>query len=120
MKKFFVIAHVEKGKDTTVEWWQLKHIRPFIDLKVNLTSDQGVTETILQSLPNKAEMANAIMRLVVNYPRELETMIDEKSHPHERRRHIRVLPGQTTAIWFTSTSTQRQGNQFNELNGAFG
>jgi hypothetical protein len=38
-----------------------------------------VTETILKALPSKEEMANAIMRLVVNYPRELEAMIDEKT-----------------------------------------
>ena len=78
-EKFFVIAHIEKGKDTTVEWRQLKHIRPFIDLSVNLTSTQDVTQTLLQTLPNKAQMADAIIRLVVNYPRELETMIDEKT-----------------------------------------
>jgi len=62
-----------------VEWRKLKHIRPFIDLKVDLQSDQDVTETILKALPSKEEMANAIMRLVINYPRELETMIDEKT-----------------------------------------
>ena len=78
-EKFFVIAHIEKGKDTKVEWRKLKHIRPFIDLNVDLQSDQDVTETILKALPSKEEMANAIMRLVVNYPRELETMIDEKT-----------------------------------------
>jgi len=78
-EKFFVIAHIEKGKDTMVEWRKLKHIRPFIDLNVDLQSDQDVTETILKALPPKEEMANAIMRLVVNYPRELETMIDEKT-----------------------------------------
>jgi len=78
-EKFFVIAHIEKGKDTKVEWRKLKHIRPFIDLNVDLQSDQDVTETILKALPSKEEMANAIMRLVINYPRELETMIDEKT-----------------------------------------
>jgi len=74
--KFFVIANIEKGK-TEVEWRQLKHIRPFIDLAVELENDKGVNEKIQGVFPKQAQLDGAIVRLVVTYPRELETLIDE-------------------------------------------
>lgn len=78
-KKFFVIATLEKGKDTQVEWRELRHIRRFTDLEVKLTSDQGVTPRIISVLPENEQVKDAIIRLVVCYPRELETLIDEKA-----------------------------------------
>ena len=36
--RFFVIAEIEKGKDTRVEWNQLKGVRKFIDCRTTLES----------------------------------------------------------------------------------
>lgn len=74
--KFFVIAEVEKGK-TEVTWKKLKNIRRFIDRKVEITSDQNVTNQIKLSLPAAKHMKDAIVRLTLVYPRDWETLIDE-------------------------------------------
>ncbi|MCJ7695204.1 MAG: exonuclease SbcCD subunit D [Anaerolineaceae bacterium] len=78
-KKFFVIAQVEFGKDTVVRWCELKHIRTFIDLSVELIGDQDVNQKIQAVLPSSERLEGAIVRLVINYPREIEKMIDESS-----------------------------------------
>jgi exonuclease SbcD len=74
--KFFIIAEIEKGK-TNVDWRKLKHIRPFIDRQCILQSPEGVTEAIIAALPAEKKMAGAILRLIVEYPREWDTLIDE-------------------------------------------
>ena len=74
-EKFFVIAQVEHGK-TQVEWRKLAGIRPFIDRYVRLEAAEGVTERILSALPAPAELEGAITRLVLDYPREWEPLID--------------------------------------------
>jgi exonuclease SbcD len=74
--KFFVIARVERGH-TEVQWHQLKSIRPFIDRYLQLNTPQGITGKLLASLPPQEEIAGAIIRLVVDYPREWESMVDE-------------------------------------------
>jgi len=74
--KFFVIARVERGH-TEVEWRPLKGIRPFVDRMVRLESSQGITDQIRGALPSEDQLENAIVRLVVDYPREWEAMIDE-------------------------------------------
>jgi exonuclease SbcD len=76
--KFFVIASVEKGK-TEVDWRQLTGIRPFIDRRVALETEEGVTQVLIAALPEAGEMADAIVRLTVEYPREWEAAIDEAS-----------------------------------------
>ena len=75
--KFFIIAHIEKGKDTRVEWRKLTGVRPFIDRRTSLQSSENVTRTLKSALPKVKEMEGAIVRLVVDYPRELDTLIDE-------------------------------------------
>jgi exonuclease SbcD len=74
--KFFIIAEVEKGH-TTVEWRQLTGIRPFIDRHVQLESPEQVSEVLRSALPSPAQMADAIVRLTVDYLREWDTLIDE-------------------------------------------
>jgi exonuclease SbcD len=74
--KFFVIAHVERGK-TVVEWRQLDGIRPFFDCIVSLKTRQDVMAHLQSALPSPEKMAGAIVRLVVEYPRDWETSIDE-------------------------------------------
>jgi len=82
--KFFVIADVEKGQ-TQVEWRKLEGVRPFIDRRAVLGpalsrvegSSENVTETLKSALPKPKELEGAIVRLTVEYPRELDTLIDE-------------------------------------------
>ena len=74
--KYFIIAHVEHGH-TEVEWRKLAHIRPFIDRHLRLKSPEDVTTQLTKALPKPERLENAIVRLVVEYPREWETLIDE-------------------------------------------
>ena len=74
--KFFVIAHVEHGH-TEVEWRKLKDIRPFVDRSLRLKVPQDVTGQLQKSLPPASKLEGAIVRLVLEYPREWETLIDE-------------------------------------------
>ena len=85
--KFYVIANVARGK-TEVEWRKLENVRPFIDRRVELQKGQGsgekgqgldVTEALKAALPPPEEMEGAIVRLIVEYPREWETLIDEQA-----------------------------------------
>jgi exonuclease SbcD len=74
--KFFVIANVEHGR-TEVEWRKLKEIRPFIDRSLRLKVPEDVLGQLQRSLPSPSRLEGAIVRLVLEYPREWETMIDE-------------------------------------------
>lgn len=74
--KFYIIADVRRGK-TDVEWRQLKEIRPFIDRYVEIESQEAVMEQILSGLPSSEALADAIFRLVLEYPRDWEPLIDE-------------------------------------------
>jgi DNA repair protein SbcD/Mre11 len=74
--KFFVIAQVEHGH-TDVEWRKLKDIRPFVDRSLRLKSPEDVTIQLEKCLPPVSKLEGAIVRLVLEYPREWEAMIDE-------------------------------------------
>jgi exonuclease SbcD len=74
--KFYVIAEVRRGK-TEVRWCKLEHIRPFVDKRIVLKSAENVAEALKSALPAAEEMAGAIVRLTVEYPREWDTLIDE-------------------------------------------
>ena len=75
--RFFVIAHVEAGEDTKVEWRKLEGTRPFIERRASLTSGENVTETLKSALPKAKQMEGAIVKLTVEYPREYDTLIDD-------------------------------------------
>lgn len=77
-EKFFVIAHVARRK-TRVEWRKLAGIRPFVDRSVRLESQEGVTQVILNAFPPAEKLKDAIVRLVLEYPRDWEAAIDEAS-----------------------------------------
>ncbi len=77
--RFFVIADVEKGKDTTVEWIQLTGVRKFIDRRTVLRSSENVTNALKEALPSPKEMTEAIVKLSVEYPREWDSLIDESA-----------------------------------------
>jgi len=75
-RKYYIIAEVNKGK-TEVDWCELKNIRPFIDIHVNLESDQGVNQKLQDALPHENKLKDAIVRMVVEYQRDWESLIDE-------------------------------------------
>lgn len=74
--KFFVIAHIEKGKPTQVEWRKLD-TRRFIDRFVRISSGDNFMQQAHAVLPMQAEMSEAFVRLVIEYPRHLEAHLDE-------------------------------------------
>jgi exonuclease SbcD len=73
--KYFVIAKVEKGR-TTINQHKLSG-RRFIDLAVKLKAGDDVMEKIFAVLPTEDHLADAMLRLVVHYPREMEVFLDE-------------------------------------------
>jgi exonuclease SbcD len=74
--KFYVIAEIACGA-TTVEWRKLEGTRPFIERFAMLQSSDNVTEFLTFNLPEPKQMSGAIVRLTVEYPRELDVFIDE-------------------------------------------
>jgi len=74
--KFFVIADVTRG-DTKVEWRKLTGVRTFIDRRAVLKSSENATDQLKAALPAEKKLKDAIVRLVVEYPREWDTLIDE-------------------------------------------
>ncbi|MDD5370941.1 MAG: exonuclease SbcCD subunit D [Anaerolineaceae bacterium] len=76
-ERYFVIAHVQAGKDTQVEWRRLEGVRPFIDRTIRIESAENVPAQLLAALPAPEQMQDAIVRLVVAYPREWEGLLDE-------------------------------------------
>lgn len=75
-KKFFVIADVEKGA-TKVDWRELTGIRPFLSFYAKPRTEIGIADELIQKLSPKEKLQGAIVRLVVEYPREWDSLIDE-------------------------------------------
>lgn len=75
-EKFFITARVTRGK-TEVAWRQLKGIRPFVDRFVHLEKPEGITDQLREALPPEDQLQDAIVRLIVEYPREWESSLDE-------------------------------------------
>jgi exonuclease SbcD len=75
-EKFFVIAHVERGH-TRVDWRKLTGIRPFVDRYLLLEQAEGITGQLIAALPAPEDMQEAIVRLVLEYPRDWEALIDD-------------------------------------------
>jgi exonuclease SbcD len=72
--KFFIIAEVTRGA-TKVDWKKIEGTRPFIERRAVLESGENVTGFLKSQLPEN--MSGAVVKLVVEYPRELDTLIDE-------------------------------------------
>lgn len=75
-EKFYVLVNLVKG-ETSYEWRKLEKIRPFFDKRVSLEDQDGVMKKLLAALPAKSKMKDAIVRLTIDYGRELEPFIDE-------------------------------------------
>lgn len=74
--KFFVMAQVERGH-TLVEWRKLQGVRRFIDRFVRLEKPEGIMEQLRSNLPEGDDLKDAVVRLVLEYPRDWEALIDE-------------------------------------------
>ncbi len=75
-EKFFIIAEVQKGK-TNIQWRKLEGVRAFIEAWANLESPENVTAQLKNALPKPEKMKDAIVKLMVDYPRDYEKLIDE-------------------------------------------
>lgn len=76
--KYFVLAEVEKGS-TEVDWRPLTGIRPFVDRSVTLRSKEGISKQLRAALPAPDRLEGAMVRLILEYPREWEALIDESA-----------------------------------------
>jgi exonuclease SbcD len=82
-RKYFVIAEVGKGK-TTYEFREL-HGRKFFDRFLrfdtgeSMPSAQEFRTRVNNALPGVEEMKDSVVRLVIEYPRSWEGLIDEPS-----------------------------------------
>ena len=72
--KFYVIAEITRG-DANVEWIKIEGTRPFLERRAVIGSSENVTEFLKSRLPK--DMSGAIIKLVVEYPREWDALIDE-------------------------------------------
>lgn len=99
--KFFVIAEVEKGQ-TRVDWRRLTGIRPFVDRYLRLETPENVGEQLRGVLPSPEALQGAIVRLVLEYPRQWEALIDESAlHQHTAQAfefHLIKRPQQETRL----------------------
>ena len=75
--KFYIIADVQPGQNTKVEWHRLKEIRKFIECYVQIKPTGDVTAQLKKALPKPEKMRDAIVRLSVEYPRDFEKLINE-------------------------------------------
>jgi exonuclease SbcD len=75
-EKGFVIATIEPGKPTRVERRVLSG-RKFIDRLVQLDTADDILNKLPSVIPSSSELEGVIFRLVMDYPRSLESMINE-------------------------------------------
>jgi exonuclease SbcD len=74
-QKGFVIAEVSKGK---TDWQFVKlHTRRFIDLEVVTESADTFMADVMRQLPEPYEVAGAVCRVRLAYPRDWEPLVDE-------------------------------------------
>ncbi|HEY57331.1 MAG TPA: exonuclease SbcCD subunit D [Anaerolineae bacterium] len=84
-QKAFVIATLTPGAPTRVDWRRLP-TRPFIEKRVQLSQAEEVMEQLLAALGPPESLKDAVVRLVVTYPRELERLIDDaRLYAHARQ-----------------------------------
>jgi len=74
-QKYYLLAEVERG-NTQVEWRELQNLRPFLDAHLELATKEDLNQQILEALPDQDQMAGAVVRLVLRYPRAWEPLID--------------------------------------------
>ena len=75
--KYFVIAEIERG-NTKVSWRKLQG-RKYIDRRIDLTNPINVEGQLQEALGPKENLKDAIVRLVISYPMDMESLIDEQA-----------------------------------------
>lgn len=74
-QKGFVMAEISKGK---TEWQFIKlHTRRFVDLKITTDSAETFMADVMRQLPEPKEVAGAVCRVCLTYPRDWEPLVDE-------------------------------------------
>jgi len=74
--KFYILAEVTRGR-ADIEWKKIEGTRPFIECWASLKSSENVTGFLKSQLPKN--MSDAIVKLIVEYPREWDALIDESA-----------------------------------------
>jgi len=74
-EKSFIIAQIERNK-TAIKQIKLPG-RTFIDRTVTVADSENVQQEIMQALPEETVINGAIFRLIINYPHDWESLIDE-------------------------------------------
>lgn len=74
--KFYIITDVQRG-EASVEWRPLANIRPFIDRHLEVESKEDITGQAIEALSPREALEGSIVRLVLEYPRAWEPLIDE-------------------------------------------
>ncbi|GAB4582056.1 MAG: exonuclease SbcCD subunit D [Anaerolineales bacterium] len=77
--KFYILVTLEKGHPTHADWRKLETLRPFLDRYIVLDTRENVTEYLLSALPKPQKLKDAIFRLILEYPRDWEPLIDENA-----------------------------------------
>jgi len=77
-EKFYILADLEPGQ-TNIEWKPLQNIRKFLDLDLELKSRDKINEQIMDAMPDQRDLEDAIVRLVLEYPRSWESLINEQA-----------------------------------------
>jgi exonuclease SbcD len=75
-EKTFVIVEIEKGVPAKLRWIKLKG-RPFISRSVTVDDPEKVQVQIMKAIPAPDVIRDAMFRLILNYPKDWEAMIDE-------------------------------------------
>ncbi len=75
-EKGYVVANVDRGRTS----WQFIPLetRPFIDEVAEAREADGFMADILRQLPSQDRVRDAICRITVRYPQDLEPLLDEK------------------------------------------
>jgi exonuclease SbcD len=73
--KGFVMAEVTRGR---TEWRFIRlKTRPFLDISIETRAAESFMADILSQLPSADEVAGAVCRVQLTYPRDWETRLDE-------------------------------------------
>ncbi len=77
-EKFFIIAEIERGR-TEFQWRPLSNLRNYLDISLVLDSKTDLTAGIIDQLPEQEVLRGSIFRLVLEYPRSWDPLIDENA-----------------------------------------
>jgi len=76
-EKYFIIADVQKS-NTVVNWRKL-NTRKFVDCHIRLEKPEDITAQIEKELGDPKALKDAMVRLVIEYPTEMDTLIDDRA-----------------------------------------